>query len=140
MTASELRLGNLVKVGKNALHSDGGSKEIYEISELKKDVVHFKGFHAGEFYKDIEPIPLTEEWLLKFGFRYITEYSERYDGFAYVLDLGFIIIGNGVMGGDIIIFNSERKSTGKTIEYVHQLQNLFFALTGEELKLKDETQ
>ena len=138
MTASELRLGNLVKVGKNALHSDGGSKEIYEISELKKDVVHFKGFHAGEFYKDIEPIPLTEEWLLKFGFEDVT-------GVYYTLHISpdfklLLIPADGFYPQlDKADENNWQSVSLNKIEHVHELQNLYFALTGEELETKQDT-
>ena len=81
--------------------------------------------------KDFKPIPLTEEWLLKFGF------------------------GNGVVKGGFsfdknklsIHLKSTSYPNGRTyfnswcileyaIQYVHQLQNLYFALTNTELEIK----
>lgn len=73
-----------------------------------------------------KPIPLTEEWLERFGFDYlIIEDEYRFN---------WIIINRDEKDGVIWIENI----TGKVvvIKYVHQLQNLYFALTGEELILK----
>lgn len=71
-------------------------------------------------------IPLTEEWLLKFGFEKINHRIEgiiykkswlRFNEYARLIDW---------RGGSI---------ESKVCFYVHQLQNLYFALTGEELTL-----
>lgn len=72
----------------------------------------------------INPIPLTEEILLKCGFK---------DGSLGIeSDYGAMLYGNTTTvsledcdGGDI----------GIKIKYVHQLQNLIFALTGKELQI-----
>ena len=73
------------------------------------------------------PIPLTEEWLLKFGFE-----KTEWDNFnSYRL-----IIGNNDYA--IVLYSDGNCEVGDIItckiEYVHQLQNLHFALTGMELK------
>ena len=81
-------------------------------------------------YKDIKdtynlhPIPLTEEWLLKFGFEKLEGWD---DTFFFQLN-NVQITDYNVSGCDYDSFN---------IRHVHQLQNLYFALTGEELKLKE---
>lgn len=89
----------------------------------------------------VKPIPLTEEWLLKFGFVIRNKhYSLNYGGesmryaFFDIPRNKFILYFHGKYG-----FNCEegRKNGDYCIIYVHQLQNLYFALTGEELKLKD---
>jgi len=80
-----------------------------------------------------KPIPLTEEWLLKFGF--ITK------GIHYNFTLGNMEIASAIR----VLSTNER---GKfyldgdipewmkiKLEYVHQLQNLYFALTGEEITI-----
>ena len=70
-----------------------------------------------------EPIPLTEEWLLKFGFK-----SKSY-GYG---DSEWKQWNNGK-----ITLNGFRETlSGVDCEYIHQLQNLYFALTGEELEIK----
>jgi hypothetical protein len=118
--ANELRLGNWV-------HQD---VEDAQVKALAKDDIVIEGYAAkGAAY---DPIPLTEDWLLKFGF-------EKKMG-SWELNFRHLIV-------DVHL---ERKtlsidSTG-TFEYficwpidmsfVHQLQNVYFALTGEELTIK----
>lgn len=92
-------------------------------------------FHHNEFGLP-EPIPLTEEWLLKFGFKqHILCYrkvlsKDRYLMLALCNDKGlgefyfYVKDNNDFTGFEIRIFS------------VHQLQNLYFALTGEELTIK----
>ena len=118
--ANELRVGNLVTINETALHFDGAGKdETFCISEIKEEVVKFKGFHTSELYSGIEPIPLTEEWLLKFGFKpFCNDWSKK----ALIIHTrkrGFVI-----------------KRSIPIIKSVHQLQNLYFALTGTELTIK----
>ena len=94
-----------------------------------------------------EPILLTEKWLLKFGF----VSNENYDEPTYEIE-----VKTGMRDKLILSIQPEtldsRISTGLLIvgedgmdkwvlpkepwKYVHQLQNLFFALTGQELILK----
>lgn len=75
--------------------------------------------------EDFEPIPLNEEWLLKFGFKYNNPTYEWYDKsevfFIQVNYLGFDLIAK---------FHNQ---VIREIKYVHELQNLYFALTGKEL-------
>lgn len=69
-------------------------------------------------YKDVTPIPLTEEWLLKwFGEDGVGCYAEENNMVELFLN-----------NGDYLIPKNR-------LQYVHQLQNLYFALTGEELTL-----
>ena len=78
----------------------------------------------GNWIKDgheFNPIPLTEEWLLKFGFKKISEIGDY---------------SNGNMTVILAISNKIYTLKRKRINHVHQLQNLYFALTGEELTLK----
>ena len=75
-----------------------------------------------------EPIPLTEEWVRKFGFRKTSNRSDNWhnDGtFLYVRYIRkvFYIYTSGSNGPCQLT----------TVKYVHQLQNLNFALTGKEL-------
>lgn len=74
-----------------------------------------------------EPIPLTEEWLLKLGFE-IT-WSAQGDGTTYELD-GFPIHSHD--------FGKHFKECQYDVKlkYVHKIQNLYFELTGKELTIK----
>jgi hypothetical protein len=78
----------------------------------------------------IDPIPLTEEWLIKFGFKLMVETEYTLDTFEL----------NGVQ-----LWNKKRDFTelryntcGIDVKHVHSLQNLYFALTGEELTIKED--
>jgi hypothetical protein len=76
---------------------------------------------------EFKPIPLTEEWLLKFGF-------EKSMSWTYVIELKGnlkLVYYLGEKGWSI---GFKSYSDFSNLEYVHQLQNLYFALTGEELK------
>jgi hypothetical protein len=83
---------------------------------------------------DFEPIPLTEEWLLKFGFEevYRSKYRVKYD-----------LTNNPKIGYDIAFkgdFINGFRYVGEylKIEYVHQLQNLYQSLTLQELTIKQQ--
>jgi hypothetical protein len=129
MKASELRIGNLVKY----------DNRIFEIDSIAKV---FPTLNTSEFgigvvdYNNIEPILLTEEWLLKFGFT--LGYSKwGYDIPNWMFDLT-AFIGIGLNGNkkwfNVYCINGEIKQILYSIHYVHQLQNLYFSLTGQELE------
>lgn len=78
--------------------------------------------------QEIHPIPLTPEWLERFG--YIKDTTDKK---WYKLPHRLPPIYQwkvGAFGMDGLPLNV------KSLEYVHQLQNLYFALTGEELVIK----
>lgn len=73
---------------------------------------------------NIKPIPLTEEWLIKFGFKekHVFEIVSEWS------------IGEHRVQTDAEIFIWMGYKDGVQLRFVHQLQNLYFALTSEELK------
>ena len=79
-----------------------------------------------------QPIPLTEEWLFKLGFELIN--NDFYRSRNSELELHWTVNKNKM----IPEYNGKRLITGYNFKYVHQLQNLYFALTGEELTFKSE--
>lgn len=120
--ASELRVGNLVKW-------EDQNVSVLELKRLGVELGYYKdsiGFLRN--YKDVQPIPLTEEWLLKFGLEWSGKGAQWLTKFTPC--------------GKALVYIEEHyfKFCGITIEiqikYVHQLQNLYFALTGEELTIK----
>lgn len=121
MSTNELRIGNWIDT--KDFHFD-----------------KFKGLYQydPEWYKYVhmfEPIPLTEEWLLKFGFR-----MEKGADFFYCKRTKMPNVTLEVnLNFRVILFDRKRKvfTDIKYTKYVHQLQNLYFALTGEELKLNE---
>src|SRR5690606_25038518 len=91
--------------------------------------------------KDLHPIPLTEEWLLRLGFE--KKRHKWKDGSVspndYWLDEFNVVVDKRTYKPEVHYILGRRDSSNgseyiKGIEHVHQLQNLYFALTGEELK------
>lgn len=93
---------------------------------------------------DISQIQLTEEWLLKLGFREIKrrthEFEEIFYGKSIIKDspdhLEMLVVAmpfNNCHVGEFLI--EEDYLMNIHVNYVHQLQNLYFALTNEELTI-----
>ena len=127
MKANELRIGNYVKSDNLGIICTS-VKSLYGFPECTSIVNHSDRVID---LSAIEPIPLTEEWLLKFGFEKESEihYSKTVNGITYLYYTGTL----GQVRKDIdenkILYLCEPK-------YIHSLQNVMFALTGEELTIK----
>ena len=79
-----------------------------------------------------EPIPLTKDWLEKFGFEKINPNNDFYS--IDILNAWTkLYIDINRHGGEISI--SGHGSVVKQLKFIHQLQNLYYALTGNELSL-----
>lgn len=96
----------------------------------------------GNQYKPIEMdgVPLTEDWLLKFGFeKHKSLITDSYTKSYFVEKQLSITIQPGNQYAYIRDFDAlvvVRNSDYHGPFYVHQLQNLYFCLTGEELTIK----
>lgn len=66
------------------------------------------------------PIHIAEEWLFRFGFTDVYDTEKHWLNKIQLDQIGGAFYYNGIL-----------------IKYVHQLQNLYFALTGHELKIKN---
>lgn len=133
MNPKELRLGNLVETYTVWLIDDKvsepaiGTKEIdlKDLEIMQSSLATYRG------------IPLTEEWLIKVGFiekdlgeeppYYIFEHQEingfkvwEFNGEHWILELA-----------------DQNAIPQNHFKYLHQLQNMYFALTGEELIIKE---
>jgi hypothetical protein len=109
MEATELRIGNLVQ------WSD-------ETQIVPITITRLGNFSVG--MESIKPIPLTEEWLLNFGF-------EKYHSNMFVKEGRLTVNWYLLHEYYFISFNHKRVE----LKYVHQLQNLYYSLTGTELSL-----
>ena len=126
MEAKELRIGNYVN------YFDDGEYSI--ISTLDWGYVHLNDASHID-YELLKPIPLTEEWLVKFGFYYGD--SVDYGYLWLKCKMGEFYVRPSYLGGFYWGFDYNNEINGQNnIKHVHQLQNLYFALTNEELKLK----
>lgn len=135
--ANDLRIGNFVlDRGNKILTIDRfwGNKIECDIKGMPDKSESGVQVYLHPFTEDIDcliPIPLTEEWLLKLGFEYRKEIL--FDGWYSKL----------INYNSIRIFKDENGffkyySSITYIQHVHQLQNLYFALTGEELTIKEQ--
>ena len=125
MNANELRIGNWVynKKGK-ILRIDwwGDTNNIYMNRTLAGAAIRPMTENAS----DATPIPLTEEWLQKLGLTR-TGHNE-YDDAIYATD------GNVWILQDKDTKKFYLDQYDREIKYVHQLQNIFLDVDGEELK------
>ena len=144
MNVNELMLGNYVEF-ENQLH---------QLIGIAKDEINIRRkSDSGRTYicycvniDAVKPIPLTEKWLLDFGFfnignEIVNEYEENTHIFCLGEDNKFKVKFQKEWYGDI-----KENSVSKIIfyqfddficdlKYVHQLQNLHFSLTSNPLQL-----
>lgn len=115
--ARELRIGNLVE----------WNKEEFIVRTIYKDAIENNLWCKP--LNEIHPIALTEEWLSKFGF-ILREQSlpEK----CYKTKEGICLF----IRDDRYQLRQLIKTNMGFVSSVHQLQNLYFALTGEELTIK----
>jgi hypothetical protein len=83
---------------------------------------------------EVSPIPLTEEWLVKFGFK--AENDLNLD-FRFPNGTRHLITRESDSGWYYGFECYLVELPNIELNYVHQLQNLYFALTGEELTIKE---
>ena len=113
MNAQDLRIGNYVY----RTNKQTKEKLLIEVTPSCIMDIHSNGENSSFIY---EPIPLTEEWFLKCksnsifnnGFEYKKTSTGRFEIYA----------------GTILI---------TVIEFVHELQNLNFALLGEDVIIEN---
>ena len=109
MEAKELRIGNWI------------------YSNTDKDIYRVDLIESWRNYLSISAILLTEEWLLRFGFEYINE------TIGYANERHYISQTRSGLDWLFMPFCTNDEDCYIKISYVHQLQNLYFALTGKEL-------
>ena len=118
INAKELRIGNLVEY--KITDKLDERKEWWEVSEIDADDIHWLSKVMPED-EDFRAIPITEEWLFKLGFindKVLEFYRNDFTDSTIIIDYNFICL----LGYSHVKLN-----------YVHELQNLYFALTQREL-------
>ena len=100
-----------------------------EIEHVDKDGTIY---NSSVDYENLIPIPLTEEILLKFGYKKIRDNE-------FLFDNHFIIfIKESEI--DFCLFNSEGNDFFVCeIQFAHELQNLHYSIKKEELHFKQTT-
>lgn len=141
MKAEELRIGNYVKIdegiGKVAFIMDKNLCNEYANDDYNITVEMGDGTFREEEEGKVEGIPLTAEILLNCGFEKINHIS----GYIfYSFDRNYKREKFAYMPLDVYLNPNYAKIANFTvrnnIEYVHQLQNLFYAINGKELNIQ----
>ena len=127
MKANELRIGNWVNDG---------------FSTIELEAIDFVVMSDAPEGLSLKPLPITEQWLVDFGFEKTDDYGDQiyYElktegsrGYYVCFDHEEWVFGLSVRNECTCLIYDEPH-----FQYVHQLQNLYFALTGEELTLKEQ--
>jgi hypothetical protein len=117
MKATELRIGNFYQcVGECGLYYK-------QVEAIKHNQFGFLSDFDNTNFENARAITITEQWLLKFGF-YKNIDTQFFEKNGYQIDLSVI---------KCLFYFPSNGDWYKEIEYVHQLQNLWFSLTEEEL-------
>jgi hypothetical protein len=124
MQSKELRIGNLVNY--KIVDKLDERKEWFEPCEI--DAVDLQVIDS-----EYQPIPLTEEWLLKLGFKIYKDPETVYYEIMFDKIANYKFYLSRKKGFPIFYYRNDFSTT--QIHSIHSLQNLYFALTNEELKL-----
>lgn len=141
MKTTELRIGNYVDVinRSHKVHlpfntiKKVGSIDFFKVRLYQYDKPFALQPENWEVdTSDLSPIPLTVHWLEKFGFKvqqnglwYLLEFSNEKTKGSF---------GVSYINGTIQIGDDVHTQAMKSCKYVHQLQNLYFSLSGKELE------
>lgn len=187
MEAKDLRIGNYVTIDNKKYHPKMKDVPMI-ITSISRNYVLNEGYlmycdldklfpgkyewqNFSQLLEYLKPIPLTEDWLVRFGFEEVQEFIKKGNGadwqpeypktifkgfkieinedhyFVYFeSNMQWLSKGNFKLNEDLsygIILGSFYDQyecsdivNCKIPEYIHQLQNLYFVLTGKELTLK----
>lgn len=137
---NELMRGNLMIVGKGT-----DWEQVCIIDEIMYNVVSLHGREFTTYSTSLDPIPITEDLLLKNGFtkKLLIEGNEKYDDWVeFEKDFGKFFLSIRHCSNSIErdwyahIDNDYRCGVGgMDIEYVHQLQNIV-TLSGNKIDIK----
>jgi len=132
ISAQELRIGNWVEVTFNGAESGFGKDYYSQIDAIQRNKVLVSGDFHWHPIEPIKPIPLTPEILLAAGF------DEWADGHWKIRTS----LLRGAWVKEFNYYFSYRVLSTYTgsleLKSLHQLQNLYFALTNEELQINPE--
>lgn len=94
--------------------------------------------YAKQYVDSLEPIPITKEWLEWLGICV----TQSEDGLTHGIEIEhrikidkktLLVVWTNPLEVEICHYYSEQTTLMDHIRYIHQLQNLYFALTGQEL-------
>jgi hypothetical protein len=127
MKATELRIGNYIQDKKDR------EITIIQVAHISEGLINY---WMESVY---QPIKLTDQWLEKLGF-YLNDGEDFNHNFYYIPIGGSKLHINPKEGVVWITRDKNIFNNPALIEHVHQIQNLYFALTGKELELQEQPQ
>lgn len=128
MKHSELRKGNIVRYQPSGvlgqveeIRIDEQMSGLYPVVYLKLDI----GTNVLTDLSFLDPVKLDKEWLYALGFSEKKPYPSG-AGYALLDNNGFRV---NIGDNKYILTPSEQKKEGYCVEYVHDLQNLYYYLS-----------
>jgi hypothetical protein len=132
LKAQDLRVGNWV--------IENEFPNIYS----KIQSISFTGYASSSYndsinVKDLTPIPITEDILLKFGFEKTDDFGDQI--YYALINRGnrhyYICFDHDDISFGLSVFNqcTSLIYDSDSLQNLHQLQNLYFALTKKELEI-----
>lgn len=128
MKANDLRIGNYY------MFADYDGIVYRQVKQIKYNEFGLLSDYDGVNFDICRPIPITEEWLLKFGFDYQSS------------DKNYVVKSKQENNNSIKkiegdwCYNNDYSDAGcyfvRELRYIHELQNLYYALNEEELTIK----
>ncbi len=145
--AKELRIDNYVHL----INSD----TFYRITEIGYSEIEYPRYEASgisseavfrTYIENLNPIPITEELLLKSGFKKIRNritfrivprisYELKYKPKDRNDACFLVFVKDNGEFNHVVPADNDKECSFVPIKSIHQLQNLYFAMTGKELEV-----
>lgn len=118
MKVTELRIGNYIILGTR-------NQVTVMVEEILEGNFVTCNLTTNEWpITDYKPVPITPEWLARFGFKEVKTHAYMKGDFG----LEYFTHEGRFFSDNVEHLNQA------PVNFIHQLQNLYFALTGEELE------
>ena len=121
LKATDLRIGSWV-LYRNYKGETNSDKSFHPLQIASGRQIDFLADHPKRY----KPIEISPEWLEKIGFELVDDYHTLYAN-HFCIEISFF------SDKPVLFLESNENAP---IEYVHQLQNLYHSLTGQELTIK----
>ena len=128
---NEFRIGNFVLVDEKlqavcAISLNNIELATYEVGYMNNDKLYYLPCESDR----LQPVPINDEVLESCGFKFDT-YFRLWQKMKKVLGTGMDM----EMTGDYSVLDFSHRPILKEIEYLHHLQNLYYALKRKELEV-----
>lgn len=132
---NELRIGNLVSTSFKddvlwimGVRTQKVKNDYFELVFLSDEISYLP--------THIEPIPISKEYLDKFGFTYIFDNIYCNSTEKVHFDIRKVIFDETDITNNGWYLCIDEEIHYQKIKFIHQLQNIYFLLTGTELSIK----